>query len=200
MSFCRAFLLVLGIASGGCASLNYAPSTQSLGEYRDTTSLSRRADGMDSDDAAAVRVFIETYPDGIAPGPNGPVADPGRFDVLGRVTGSYKDPLLVDLGVWFYDYKEGERWRHPVCDWQVPLGWLTLTLWTLASPTFIPCRVGEGTPDERRADLVRALQKATRALGGNLVVIEKFEGDTHPKSLRVTPYLYATGYAFRARS
>ena len=199
MPFRPSILLLLAFSPSGCASISYAPSAQSLGEYRDTTPLSRRASGMDADEAAGVRAFVERPPDGITLRPEGPEADPQKFEVLGKVSAEYRDPTLVDLGVWFYNYKEGERWRHALCDWQVPLGWVTLTVWTAISPAYIPCRVGAGTQDDRRAELVRSLQKATLALGGNLLVVEKFEGDTHPKTLRVTAYLYATGYAFRAR-
>jgi hypothetical protein len=196
----RRFLLCAGflVLGSGCASLNYTPSAQSVGEYRDTAPASERARAMANDDAANVRVFVDSFPDGIAPGPIAPIPEPSRYELLGKVIAEYKDPTLVDLGVWFYSYKEGERWRHGLCDWQVPLSWVTFTLWAAVSPSFIPCRVGIGTLDERRNDIVQSLRKAAKALGGDVVVVENLESQIRLTSQRSTTYLFATGYAFRS--
>jgi hypothetical protein len=198
MSFLRAFS---GISCGflllttGCASLAYRPSVQAVGEYRDTSSLSARADEMDNAEAADVRVLLERFPDGVELGPDGPRSS-ANFTLLGKVSAAPRDPRAADVGLWFYPYKEGERWRTALCAWQVPLSWVTLDLWQLL-PTYLPCRVGTGTADERRAEMVRAMQRATKALGGDLLVVARFEDVLGGGRHYPMPDVFGTGYAFK---
>jgi len=55
----------------------------------------------------------------------------------------------------------------------------------------------EGTPDDRRAEMVRAMKKATRALGGDLLVVTRFEASIGRSRASGLPDAYGTGYAFR---
>jgi hypothetical protein len=85
-----------------------------------------------------------------------------------------------------------------LCDWQVPLSWATLTLWSALSPTYIPCRVGYGTIDTRREAILESLRKAAKAVGGDVVVVEGLENQPEAHLRATLRYTFATGYAFRS--
>jgi hypothetical protein len=150
---------------------------------------------MDNAEAEGVRVLLEQYPDGVEVGPDGPRSS-ANFTLLGKVSAAPKNPLAADFGLWFYDYKEGERWRTAACAWQVPLTWVTLEIWQIL-PFYAPCRVNDGTPDERRAEMVRAMKRATHALGGDLLVVTRFDGSSGRRQFAGTPDVFGTGYAFK---
>lgn len=97
-----------------------------------------------------------------------------RIRILGKVRADM-DGNWFESAVGFYNYIEEESWRKAYCYWQKPLVWLTLTAWALYVPAYYPCMVGEGnsTPSvaAREARIIATLQKATKAMGGNLVVV-----------------------------
>lgn len=158
----------------GCGTLTYQPTVQSIGEYKNTSHAVSDAEAMPEHSADKVRVLIETLPEGMTVKDGLIVYDHAQYELLGKVSASYKDPSGVNLGLWFYSYKDSESWRKGLCSWQVPISWVTLTMWSYLSPSYYPCRVGAGSEDERRADIVETLQRATKALGGNLVIVAGF--------------------------
>jgi hypothetical protein len=206
-------LLFLACAAGalgttGCASLTFKPGAQAVGEYKNTARAAYDADAMKEHSAEDVKVLVEALPEGITVKDGVFSYDRDQYEMLGKVSADYKNPTLPIMGFWVYDYKEGEKWRYGLCTWQVPLSWVTLTLWAWVSPTYYPCRVGMGSDEERRADIVETLQRATKALGGNLVVVAGFGGvdfvtvNSHGAvvSSRSMSTLSGLGYAFKRSS
>ena len=165
----------LSVATG-CGTMTYQPAVQSIGEYKNTAQAAEEADKMPEHSADKVRVLVETLPEGMALKDGLIVYDHAQYELLGKVSATYKDPGAVNYGLWFYSYKEDERWRKGLCAWQVPLSWVTLTMWSYLSPSYYPCRVVPGSEEERRADIVETMQRATKALGGNLVIVAGFGG------------------------
>lgn len=165
-----------GAATTGCGSVAFRPTVQSVGEYKNTSKAAEAAAGMEEHSADEVKVLVESLPEGMTLKDGQIVFDQERYDMLGKVSATYKDPSMVNMGLWFYGYKESEKWRTGLCSWQVPLSWVTMTMWAWLVPTYYPCRVGAGNEEERRADIVETLQRATKALGGNLVVVAGFGG------------------------
>lgn len=169
-------LACFAVATTGCGSVAFRPSVQSVGEYKNTSKAADAAEEMPAHAADGVKVLVESLPEGMVLKDGQIVVDPARYEMLGKVSATYKDPSGVNMGLWFYGYKESEKWRTGLCAWQVPLSWVTLTMWSWLVPTYYPCRVGAGNEEERRADIVETLQRATKALGGNLVVVAGFGG------------------------
>jgi hypothetical protein len=189
-----------------CASASFAPRIDAIGQYRDTTEASERADDMPSADAADVRVLVGQLPEGVRIEHDQLVVDPARYTLVGRVSADIKPFGWTWLGWWFYDYPEGQRWRDAYCGIQVPLTWLTLSLWTFV-PLHYPCAVVEGSSPssvgERRARVIQTLQKATKAAGGNLLVVTGL-GDLHliaagsGQLLETVPVIHGTGFALKS--
>jgi hypothetical protein len=200
--------LLLPLLSLGCASVAFRPSVQSVGEYKNTSSIAEKAEKMPEDGAEEVKVLIESLPEGMAVKEGEIVYDKDRYDMLGKVGAEYKDPSGINMGLWFYGYKESESWRTGLCAWQVPLSWVTLTLWSWFVPTYYPCRVTAGDEEDRRAAVVETMQRATKALGGNLVVIAGFGGinfitvNSHSGAVvgaNSVGTLSGVGYAFKVK-
>ncbi|MDB4940791.1 MAG: hypothetical protein JWP97_325 [Labilithrix sp.] len=170
-------LVVLStLFAAGCGSVAFQPSIQSVGEYKNTARVADLAEDMPEHSAEKVKVLVQSLPDGMTVKDGLLDYDRSQYELLGKVAATYKDPSLVNLGFWVYGYKESDRWRKALCTWQVPLSWVTLTMWSWLSPTYYPCRVKAGEEEERRADVVETLQRATKALGGDLVVVSGFGG------------------------
>ena len=172
----RLLVLFVLVGSTGCASLTFKPGAQSIGEYKNTAKVASDADDMKEHSADDVKVLVEALPEGVTVKEGAFAYDHERYELLGKVSASYNDPTLSFIGLWVYGFRAGERWRYGLCTWQVPLSWVTFTLWAWVSPTYYPCRVGMGSVEDRRADIVETLQRATKALGGNLVVVAGFGG------------------------
>lgn len=201
--------LSLGLATTGCGTVAFKPSVQSVGEYKNTAKAASAAEDMDPHVADDVKVLVETLPEGMALKDGQILIDHDRYEMLGKVSATYKDPGAVNMGLWFYGYKDTEKWRTGFCAWQVPLSWVTLTMWSWFVPTYYPCRVAAGNEEERRADIVETLQKATKALGGNLVVVAGFggvdfvtvNGNTGAVvASNSVSLLNGVGYAFKAKA
>jgi hypothetical protein len=168
--------LLFCLPSLGCASLSFRAGVQSVGEYKNTSAVVEKAEDIPADGAQDVKVLIETLPEGMGL-KNGELGyDHARYEMLAKVSAEYRDPSLVNLGFWFYHYGQKDSWRTGLCAWQVPLSWVTLTMWSWFVPTYYPCRVGRGEEEDRRAAIVDTLQRATKALGGNLVIVAGFGG------------------------
>ena len=165
----------------GCASASYSPGAQTFGEYRDLHGAMARADDLSWADASDVKVFTGSVPDGITLSSNGQVtADPARYEVLGEVSASPNGGALSRFGAWFYPYPEDESWRKGLCYWQVPLTWITLGFYAWIAPWQYPCRVVDGNSasaiEDRRHRVIATMQKATKALGGNLLLVTGYGG------------------------
>ncbi len=204
-----ASVAALGMASTGCASLAFKPGIQSTGEYKNTSALSRMAEDVSRTESDAVKVMVGQLPDGMGVKEGALRYDEERYELLGKVTAHYKDPSLANIGLWFYGYKEGERWRTGLCAWQVPLSWVTFTMWSWLSPTYYPCRVSGGDPEDRRDEIVSTLKRAGKAVGADLVVVSGFGGinfvTVHAGtgavvSASAVSDLNAQGYAFRVKA
>jgi hypothetical protein len=195
---------VAAILALGCASTTFATKIESIGEFRDPAPLVEQARQMSNADAVGVKAYMGgNYPEGISFQDSKIIADPSRFQLLGAVEARQNDGLLAGLGWWIYDYREDERWRVGYCAWQVPLGWVTVGLWGLV-PIHYPCGVLQGTEEDRRAEIVRTLQKATKSLGGDVLVVTHF-GILHgplgaDAASEYTRATLGTGYALRAKT
>jgi hypothetical protein len=191
-------------ATTGCASLAFKPAIQSIGEYKNTAKVADAAQDMAEHTADDVKVLIESLPDGMSAKDGMITYDHEMYELLGKVTADYKDPGLANMGFWFYGYKQADAWRTALCAWQVPLSWITFTVWSWLSPTYYPCRVKVGDEEVRRGDILETLQRATKALGGNLVVVSGFGGVNFLTvrggavvSSSAVSTLNGTGFAFR---
>jgi hypothetical protein len=175
MTASRAFFLtlpLLAITQGGCAAAVWHPKVESIsgeyksGDYKNTQALSEKADAIPEGQATEVVAVVEQllpgmdYRDGVF------TADAARYEVLGKVSAK-------PAGEFFYPYKEG--WRKPVCWPQSVLTVATLFTW-LAVPTSYGCHVGTGSVDERRDSIVESMKRATKVMGGDLVVVAGFQG------------------------
>ena len=151
----------------GCAAAVWHPKVENVsGEYKNTQALSEKAEGIPEGAAQDVVAVVDQllpgmdYKDGVFN------ADPARYEVLGKVSAK-------PAGEFFYPYKEG--WRKPVCWPQRVLVVATLFLW-LAVPTAWPCFIGSGSVEDRRDSIVESMKRATKAMGGNLVLVAGFQG------------------------
>jgi hypothetical protein len=175
MNASRALFLaipVLAFTQGGCAAAVWHPKVESVsgeyktGDYKNTQALSEKADAIPEGQATEVVAVVEQllpgmdYHDGVF------TADEARYEVLGKVSAK-------PAGEFFYPYKEG--WRKPVCWPQSVLTVATLFTW-LAVPTSYGCHVGTGSADERRDSIVESMKRATKVMGGDLVIVAGFQG------------------------
>ncbi len=167
--------LLLPLLATGCASLNYRPLVNPMGQVRISDLPDVVADDMSWGEARDVRVMVGELPPGIAWGPEGLVIQDPRYRVVADVAAYPKWARLSNLGLWFYDFPDDQAWRKFYCGAQVPLSWVTLTLWSWLSPTYYPCRTVEtNLPDdvaERRMRILETMRKATKAAGGNLLIV-----------------------------
>jgi len=196
------------LGGSGCASANYAPGVAPVGPYRNAQAIVDRADSLSWADVEDVEALVGSLPEGVEVRGAELVVDRERYELLGQVTASPEGNLFSRFGAWFYDYPEDESWRKPFCYWQVPLVWVTLTFYAWLSPLQYPCRVVDGSSasaiEARKHRLVETLRKATKALGGNLVVVTSF-GRTQlvvagtSQLLDTAEMTRAEGFALRAK-
>jgi hypothetical protein len=154
-----------------------------------------------------VKVLFEKLPDGVTIKDGQLVADATRYELLGRISVSYNRPTIANFGFWPYKFKKGDRWRYALCPLQVPLAWVTLSLWAWISPTYWPCHVSEGTEPERREAMIDSMTDATKLIGGNMLIIAGFQNydfvraKTDPMAPQRdgTYSFYGAGYALREK-
>ena len=172
--------LAFGIAlsATSCASTTFSPAVKSVGEYRDMTRYAASAEEIPPGQAADVKVLVGSIPSGMSLEGGMLKVDPEQYDLLGRVEAHLNNPLTANLGLWVYDYAPGERWRVGYCAWQVPLSWVTLTLWALLVPLHYPCKAVMGDEETRTATIVETLRRAGKALGADLVIVPAGIGGT----------------------
>lgn len=160
-----------------CAHATFEPRIEPVGEWRPTAPLVEQAMTLPPDTLRAIVVAEGRLPEGLViEDDQVKVTDRSRYEIVAQVSTQYDMPraIAAALGVGFYRYDTSEAWKNPYCNVQVPLGWLTLGLWT-AMPFHYPCMVAEGdTPeaeDRRRQRILEALVRATAASGANLLVL-----------------------------
>jgi hypothetical protein len=164
-----ASLLITALGSGGCASAVWHPRVESVsGQYQNTTAVTAKAEAIAEGEADEVKAFVAQLPPGITIQDGVLKADPEAYEVLGQVTAK-------PAGEFFYPYRES--WRKPVCYPQRVLTIATLYMWFLV-PSVWPCFISPGTVEERRDAIVEAMKRATKAMGGNMVLVTGFGGTT----------------------
>ena len=104
------------------------------------TGVAAAAEEMPRGQSDDVKVLVGSIPSGMTVEGDVLKVDPEQYEVLGRVEAHLNNPLTANLGLWVYDYAPGERWRVGYCAWQVPLSWVTFTLWAWIVPFTIRAR------------------------------------------------------------
>lgn len=155
----------------GCASYHFVAEGAAVGASGPDGDITDAAASMSEEEAEDVHILIGRLPEGMHIVEERLVVDAKRYEILGAVRAVPEGTIAANLGIWFYDYNEGEDWRDGYCAWQVPLSWLTLGLWAFVTPFHYPCKITSGQSDPRRDNILRALRRGTKALGGNLVVV-----------------------------
>lgn len=199
--------VVLGFASG-CAAVTFRPGVQAAGGSEDASKVVEAAMQLPPGSAEDVKVLVQTLPEGMRAARGRITYDHDRYVLLGKVNATYNSATLANVGLWFYDYSHKESWKRGYCAWQVPLSWVTGTVWSFL-PFYYPCRVSFGEESDRRDAIVEVLQRATKALGGNLVIVSGFGGidfiRLNARTLAVVAsdevsHLQGQGYAFLVKS
>jgi hypothetical protein len=149
--------------------MTFKPSVEAVGEFKDTTALSEKADKLE-DEASDVKAVTGQIPDGMELKGSVLHVDTARYEIVGKVKANFNNAGWANMGLWVYPYAEGERWRYGYCGWQVPLSWVTLTIWAWVVPLAYPCKVGAGSVEARQAAIVKALRRATKVAGGDTVL------------------------------
>jgi hypothetical protein len=162
-----ALLGLLGLSLTGCASVVWSPRIDTVpGEYKSTQAVTRKAEDLPDGAAADVKaVSMMELPPGLAMRDGVLRYDPQVYEMLGAVSAAPVDRL-------FYPYREG--WRRPFCYPQQALVAATLFAWYIM-PTYWPCFAAAGPESEQRDSIVEALKRATKAMGGDLLLIRGFE-------------------------
>jgi hypothetical protein len=160
-------LSALALSQTGCASAVWHPRVDTVaGEYRNTESLSESAGAIPEGKAEEVKAMVMQIPPGMELKGDVLHVDTNHYEVLGKVTAK-------PAGEFFYPYRED--WRRPYCYPQKVLIVATLFIWYIV-PTSYPCNVSPGTVNERRDHIVEAMKRATKAMGGNMVLVGGFSG------------------------
>lgn len=190
--------IVLAALSQGCASAVWHPRVESVaGEYKNVEAISAKADDSPEGTAEDVKALVMTLPPGMSLEGDVLRVDADRYEVLGKVAAK-------PAGEFFYPYRES--WRRPVCYPQRVLVVATLFVW-MAVPTVWPCFISSGSVDDRRDRIVEAMRRATKELGGNMVLVAGFGGQvtiakTSSSSAVVstTEAIEGVGWAIRVKS
>ena len=162
-----ALFAALALSQLGCATAVWHPRVDSVsGEYKNTAVMTEKADDTPEGQAEEVKAVVMQLPPGIGLKDDVLQVDSAQYEVLGKVAAK-------PAGAFFYPYREG--WRKPVCYPQRVLVVATLFVWAIV-PTSWPCFVSEGTVDERRDRIVEAMKRATKTMGGNMVIVAGFGG------------------------
>jgi hypothetical protein len=166
---------MLSLAS--CAHASFEPRIEPVEESRPTAPLVEKAVLMAPVELRSVRVAEDKLPEGLAFREGElVVTDPTRYEIVARVSTQYEmsPAIMASMSIGFYRYDSSEGWKNPYCNVQVPLGWLTLSMWTMV-PLHYPCMVAEwdspAAADRRRARILETLVRGTAAAGGNLLVL-----------------------------
>ncbi len=127
-----------------------------------------------------------------------------KYQILGDVEADFfKGVSQFRSLLWTYDYKD--NWRQNYCLVQAPFKLVTLGIWTLL-PIAWPCVASAPSdPLDRKQALIEDLKKATKALGGNLLILSGSTDlqvttlDRYGSNLgtKLTPQVGLRGFALR---
>lgn len=151
-----------------CATLRPKPQYTAFGEADpagDQQVIDRYKALMDSNDESAgqsVKVLVDTVPEGIELKEGLiKVADGYNHEIVGKFA------LVPQVGtpMWFSEYESTPR--KAICWPQVPLVWVTLTLW-LVVPTSWVCY---GSSVTSKPEFISYVKRLGAAAGGNMVIL-----------------------------
>jgi hypothetical protein len=172
-----AIALVSGLLQASCSSVNFNTRIEYFGKYVDSTEMEQAAEEMSWADAEDVDVYIGEGPEGVDLTEDGLVVNEDEYEVIAKVNATAKKEggAAANFGFWVYDHPEDQEWRKGYCAWQVPFCWLTLSMWSLFVPLYWPCRFHENDKTKkvqaRKMRIINNLKKATKAAGGDILVI-----------------------------
>ena len=194
-------LLALFLMSA-CAHNNYTSRIEILGKYQDTSKLEEKANDMKWADASKINVYVGTFPEGITL-ENGAitVSPDSNFELIGKVYTAEDVPSPI----WFSTHPEDEGWKNAYCNAQVPLTWVTVMMWWVV-PVHYPCWPAETNSPSRISDrkmrIINTLKKATKAAGGDTLIITELGSTQFVAGTKVMSTLEMTGaegYALKLR-
>src|SRR4051812_29485460 len=87
---------VLLATATGCAGLAFTPSIESMGEYKNTSALTRKAADVSKADSEKVKVMVGQLPEGMTVAEGTLHYDAERYELLGKVAAQPKNPSLVN--------------------------------------------------------------------------------------------------------
>jgi hypothetical protein len=197
----RLLVVILAVFLSGCASTGFAPRFEKPGKFDPelSSSIDQRAHEMAWSEARDVEVYIGEGPEGVSINENGRlVFDESEWEVLGKVVAS---PNSDDF---FYEYPEDQNWRNSYCGVNSVLRAATLGFWVV-TPFPWTCIVKDGNSAEdiklRKMRIVNTLKKATRAAGGDFVVITSLGNleykNVEGRVLNTIDIMSAEGFALR---
>lgn len=174
-TICALFLILVS----SCASTSFHPVVQNNEDvFGDYSNIDDKANDYSNADVKDIQV-LSTLPKGIT-GANGvfTAAEDSEYQILGKVQtgtnggiGGFSSFHATPL--YFYPFNEDESWRKPYCWVQVPLVWLTLTLWA-GVPTYYPCWTIDTNKrydiNNRKQRIGAALKKGAKAMGGDTIL------------------------------
>jgi hypothetical protein len=165
----RPVLAALFLAMVGCATPRYGSRIEYFGkEYRSSADTNRLVQYTPDEEAEQVRVFLGTLPDGLERAESGLLPASGsRHQILGRVTTTSLEGFNKDRAGYCHISRGAATL---IC--VVP--YLTAFLGALACPCVGGYESNSVEDIElRKAALIAALQRATKASGGNAVIIDE---------------------------
>jgi hypothetical protein len=175
MNFRVLSLVVAALLAGACAPLPPKIQIQPFGEVSVEKERALAEQAALIKDASEVRVISGQLPDGLmlAEQSSKIIVAPGYEQIyipVGTVEADFiKGFSQFRSWLWTYDYKED--WHQNYCLVQAPFKLVTLGLWSLV-PFAWPC-IAKAPSDEleRKEYLINELKRATKAAGGNLLVL-----------------------------
>ena len=166
MPHSRWFLPLLALFLCNCATLRTQLRYSGFGEAdfsRDRAVTERFKDSRD-EPAPQVKVLVDTVPEGLSVKDGLLRVEEGySHEILGKFSLLPQNPVISIYA--FADYEDG--WRKVLCYPQIPLVWLTLSIWPLV-PTFYPCY---GSVTQRREKLLDDVKRITQAAQGDVAIV-----------------------------
>ena len=192
----------------GCASWSYSPNYEKLGalDISGTSEINRKANEMKWADAEDISVFLGNGAEGMSVSENGALNySEEQWEMLGKVSVS-PDSYLNPFTQSFKPYPEDEGWRNGYCKVNGVMVIATLSIWGVL-PFNWPCMRQETNSvdavEARKIRIVNTLKKATKAAGGDTVIITSLGSiEMRTKAGQVvstTEMTSAEGYAFRRK-
>lgn len=170
----RCLLVAAVVSSTACATVHARPSFSAFGEADPEIDaqvlnafVAARDEPLDEDEAA-IKVLIDTLPDGVELNDGVLRVKEGYpYELLGRFR---LDPAAGNT-LFFADYTSSAR--KGFCWPQVVLSWVTLGIWAIIVPTSYPCW---GSSETSRRELIAEVKRFAHTAGGNLVIASYVQG------------------------